>query len=250
MRLRALAAATALLAGLLTPLVPTPSATAAVSGFHGVVTREGDNAPVQNAGVYLIDVKTFQIAGSTTTAADGSWQMAPQSAGSYYLCVDALFLSDPGLEYADECADNQWWAGPFPNPFGQVQVPASAAYFVWQPGSAQVHDVQLGYRRTPTTLSVANVSKGASIRAGRMTFIGLLTERFTGAPVPQVVVSFSTTARTRVQISCGALTDRFGRAICSVGDGNFLFVPIGAPVHARFNGNDRYSPAEGLATVT
>lgn len=113
-----------------------PAGTASISG---TVLVAGTGAPLGGVGVDLIRTMSVNAFGhvtkgpgivtSTTTAADGTYAftgLPASDAKGYWVCFDDFLFPAPLGGYADQCYQDVGPYGPFPDPFGFVQVPPNA----------------------------------------------------------------------------------------------------------------------------
>jgi hypothetical protein len=232
-------------------LVPSVAAAATTGSISGTVTLAGTTHPV--AGVAVEIVNGQDIVATATTTATGAYLVegVPASAAGYLVCFDAVGIGSPQLPYEDQCYNNLFWGGPFPDPFGMVQYPEGTTPVVVRSdeNTARI-DAALQLFANPVHVVAQPTTVTAAYLAHRMTFSARVSDAFTGSPVVGAQVSFSVTALTHITVRCSATTNDAGVAACSSANGNVLFIRTPGRYLARSAAAPSYQEGVGYGAIT
>lgn len=104
--------------------------------------------------------------------------------------------------------------------------------------------------RDGATVVAPNISKSASLLAGKVTFKATAKANATGAAIAGVVVAFKLVTKAGTAMTCSATTDATGTATCSVNSTPILFNPTPWPFTANFTGNYDFLPTTVTGQLT
>jgi hypothetical protein len=111
-------------------------------------------------------------------------------------------------------------------------------------------DGTLTITRAPLGVTAPDISKAASVLAGKMTFKTVVSNAVTGAKVSGVTVTFSVvTNNLGYTVSCTDVTNGNGVATCQSGNGNLLLLKPPAPYHVAVAVSTDYQAGSAAGTI-